>query len=83
MDGEVSLSGYTLLMMSGFRAGLGATVEVQSCEDVQGWPKELVMGCENFQNLCVVIGGTIGGWGACLPSLLHHLQRGFALPSAI
>ena len=34
MDGEVSLSGYTLLMMAGFRAGLGATVEVQSSEDV-------------------------------------------------
>ena len=30
---------------------------------VQGWPKELVMGCENFSNLCVVIGGTIGGVG--------------------
>ena len=31
--------------------------------DLQGWPKDLVMGCENFQNLCVVIGGTIGGVG--------------------
>ena len=30
---------------------------------IQGWPKELVMGCENFSNLCVVIGGTIGGVG--------------------
>ena len=30
---------------------------------LQGWPKEFVMGCENFRNLCVVIGGTIGGEG--------------------
>ena len=36
---------------------------------VQGWPKELVMGCENFSNLCVVTGGTIRGWGACAFSL--------------
>ena len=31
---------------------------------IQGWPKELVMGCENFSNLCVVMGGIIGGVGA-------------------
>ena len=36
---------------------------VLSSGEIQGWPKELVMGCENFSNLCVVIGGTIGGVG--------------------
>ena len=48
---------------------------------VQGWPKELVMGCENFCNLCVAIGETAEGWGAfslplSLPScsLLHLLH---------
>ena len=29
MDGEISLAGYKLVMMSGFRAGFGATIEVQ------------------------------------------------------
>ena len=39
---------------------------------LQGWPKELVMGCENFQNLCVVISGTIRGVGR-LPFLPFSL----------
>ena len=37
---------------------------------IQGWPKELVMGCENFSNLCVAIGGTIREVGRFLSSSL-------------
>ena len=51
---------------------------------VQGWPKELVMDCENFQNLCVVISGTIGGVGrlpflplsSCKPAFLPERVAG-------
>ena len=43
---------------------------------LQGWPKEFVMGCENFSNLCVVIGGTIGGWGLALSPSLDRYRSG-------
>ena len=41
---------------------------------VQGWPKELVMGCENFHDLCMTFGGTSGGVGTEALSLSLYLS---------